>query len=71
METFSSILQVGFFQKHLTLGIQSYSQMMLGMSNQLLSIVFRFHETILRSCFGCQGLESPRTLFDHRDGNEC
>ena len=26
-----------------TLGIQSYSQLMIGVSNHLLSIVFRFH----------------------------
>lgn len=31
-----------------SLGIQSYSQMMIGMCNHLLSIWFRFNETILR-----------------------
>ena len=30
--------------KLLSLGIQSYSQLMIGMSNHLLSMVFRFHD---------------------------
>ena len=35
--------EVVLFLPTFTLGIQSYSQLMIGLSNHLLSIVFRFH----------------------------
>ena len=37
------------------LGIQSYSQMMIGVSNHLLSIVFRFHYHS-QKVIGCLGM---------------
>ncbi len=57
----NTVLVLDDVQIPLSLGIQSYSQMMIGVSNHLLSIVFRFHETILR--FGESGSLGYTTCY--------
>ena len=57
----NTVLVLDDVQIPLSLGIQSYSQMMIGVSNHLLSIVFRFHEAILR--FGESGFLGYTTCY--------
>ena len=47
-----------------TLGIQSYSQLMIGVSNHLLSIIFRFHYHP-QKVIGCLGLLITCNLGSH------